>query len=278
MLSNVRLTGLSCSLLLLALACEEERPAPAAEREVQRAETELDSDGIDSMGDPVDNEDGCPGREPEEGGACDDSSLVCKYGPDPDCRSRWVCTEDKAWSLDFAMRDCGEGCPEEEPANGDPCEVDRAQCTYGPSPVCRSLWLCWEHEWSEIVPARDCDAVVECPDDAPETGDACSPEEATPNGELCVYSGAIRCSCSCSWGPPDEQWEEPEAAWTCTVISAEFDPEYLTGCPAVAPKEGSQCSTENSCGYRGPEECEGPGAGASLAQCIGGEWTYLEDN
>ncbi len=276
----VRFVRHSCCvlLLLLSVACEDEGRSPPTEGEgeatEQEREPEADTDGIDSMGDPVENESACPNTEPEAGDECDEASLVCKYGADPECRSRWICSDDGTWSLDVAMRDCGNDCPTDEPDDGDPCPTDRVQCTYGESATCRSLWLCWQDEWTEIVPGRDCEAEVTCPEATPETGSACSPEEATPEGQLCVYSGGTQCRCECGWGPPDADWDEAEASWKCNVIGAEFDPEYLAACPLEPPEQGADCDSESTCGYLGPAECEQRGAGVSVVQCIGGQWEY----
>ncbi len=231
----------------------------------------------DRMEDPVDNAANCPTQEPTQGSDCPEAGLVCKFGSDPDCRSRWVCDSQNAWTLEFAMRDCGASCPMAEPKPGDPCDVERTQCTYGDAAQCRSLWLCWEEKWARIIGKRDCDADVFCPEVAPETGDECAIDEATPAGGLCVYSGGIRCGCACGWGPPDEQWKKPEAQWFCSVVSAQLDPQYLRACPLIPPNEGDACKGDNTCGYVNPTECEARGEGSSLVRCVGDEWTYSEN-
>jgi hypothetical protein len=224
------------------------------------------------MSDLLNNPVVCPSSDPEAGKECPEAGLVCKYGDDPDCRSRWSCTESRFWSLDFAQRDCAEVCPGGEPEQGDDCEADKAQCTYGRSPECRSLWVCWDSKWVVLVEKRDCEADVYCPESTPETGEVCSASEATPNGALCVYEGGAQCSCNCGWGPPDEEWEEPEAVWYCGIASAEYDPTYLRACPLAPPAEGTACDTESGCGYVSPDECEVRGSGSTLAQCVSGEW------
>jgi hypothetical protein len=225
---------------------------------------------VDSMGDPVENPATCPEEEPEVGDPCDDGS-ACKYGSDPNCRSRWICSGG-SWFFEFAKRGCEEVCPAFEPSEGDPCTEQSAQCAFGEDPACRSLWMCYDEQWYLIKPATNCEASV-CPDEPPEAGLVCGEEEV---GNGCLYPAGERCGCRCYWGPEASPDDPPEMSWSCGTTSATYPPSYLTNCPFELPEEGTECDTTTTCGYITGDTCEAPGSGITSAECVVGVWVHQE--
>jgi hypothetical protein len=225
---------------------------------------------FDAMNDPVENDIQCPEEEPFAGDTCPAYSLVCKYGSEVDCRSRWVCSGDGSWSLNYGPRDCPEVCPEAEPVEGELCEVESAVCDYGDSAQCRAQWLCFEERWARTF-YGDCSEQTTCPEAPPETGEACTLEEFTPMGDICIYEGGALCACSCYW-----EGEVLRQQWSCNIVTTGFPPSYLTACPKLLPEVGSDCDETNTstCGYVTAEECAAPGTGTTLANCVDGQWTH----
>lgn len=226
---------------------------------------------FDAMNDPIENPLTCPESEPAQGDGCSDESLVCKYGSEIDCRSRWFCSSGQ-WYLNYGPRDCPESCPSAEPAEGDPCDVDRAVCDYGDDPACTAQWLCWEGTWARTFQG-DCEVATTCPEVPPETGDPCGLEEVTPVGGLCIWEGATLCSCSCYW---ESGATSATMTWSCAIISADLPPDYLTACPRHPPDPGSACDTSSGCGYVSADECVEQGTGTTFANCVDGAWVLSD--
>jgi hypothetical protein len=219
--------------------------------------------GLDNMDDPITNPTECPAAEPSQGEMCT-AGVVCKYGSEPDCRSRWIC-DSTGWWLEYAMRDCPEACPEQEPTEGAACDRQSMQCSYGESPSCRGNWMCYDAQWWLIAPGGECDE-DSCPAEPPQTGLTCDPNVDSTSG--CMYGQGEACSCYCGW-----EGNIPRVQWYCGTTSAGYPPEYLTACPQEQPEEGSPCDSGSTCAYVTMEECEAPGAGTTLANCEEGKWT-----
>jgi hypothetical protein len=226
---------------------------------------------FDAMNDPIENPVTCPELEPAQGDGCSSETLVCKYGSEIDCRSRWQCVSGQ-WYLNYGARDCPESCPAAEPAEGDPCDVDRAVCDYGDDPACSAQWLCWEGTWARTFQG-DCEVATTCPEAPPETGDPCTLEEVTPVGGLCIWEGATLCSCGCYW---EGGATSATMTWSCAIISADFPPDYLTACPRHPPEAGSPCDTSSGCGYVSADECVEQGTGTTFANCVDGAWVLSD--
>jgi hypothetical protein len=177
--------------------------------------------------------------------------------------------------LNFGPRDCPESCPADEPVEGDPCDIDRAVCDFGDEPACAAQWLCWEGLWARTF-YGDCEVDTSCPETPPETGADCELSEVTPVGGLCVYEGGSLCGCSCYW---EEGATEATMSWSCTIVSAEYPPSYLTSCPRQMPEAGSPCGSTNTstCGYPNGDACLEQGTGFTLANCEAGQWVLSDD-
>ncbi|WP_437662728.1 hypothetical protein [Sorangium sp. So ce1182] len=87
----------------------------------------------------------CPAELPATGSACWQIGAGCAYGGPPDCPDPTIvtCGEDGTWSVTVAVS-CNPpppACPEELPADGDPCEAGLGTCGFmmptgcGPLPV-----------------------------------------------------------------------------------------------------------------------------------------------
>jgi hypothetical protein len=248
------------------LATSEPGPSDAA------APEEPEGWSLDGMDDPIENPEICPDAEPVEGDACTFGS-VCKYGAEPDCRSRWVCASDDRWFLEYAQRDCPGLCPDVEPLEGDACTGDRVQCTFGPTPTCRSHWLCYEQRWALLSPADDCETQEYCPEAPPAAGETCEPEMM---GERCTYETGERCGCTCYWDEAATAAGAAKVEWFCGTISAGYPPSYLTACPTEVPAPGGSCDHTTTCGYVTQDECSAFGAGTTLATCVDGAWSIQE--
>jgi hypothetical protein len=245
---------------------DEPEPPP----EPEPVEPEVDPDWpFDAMNDPIENPTTCPEVEPVTGQGCSEASLVCKYGSELNCRSRWICQESGTWILNYGPRDCPESCPDTEPAEGDPCEVDRAVCDFGEDPACAAQWLCWEGVWARTF-AGDCTVETTCPETPPESGATCTVDEVTPPGGKCIYEGGSICGCGCSWFEESEL--APTIAWWCSIVSSEYPPDYLTACPVEVPEPGTPCDTGVTCGYPNNDMCTERYAGSTLASCVDGVW------
>jgi hypothetical protein len=228
---------------------------------------------LDWMDDPIENAATCPDVEPAIGDPCPSYELVCKYGETSNCRSRWVCGQDDTWYMQYAKRDCPDVCPAAEPSAGDACTADKAQCTYGPNPTCRSQWMCFESQWTSTFPARECAEQNNCPTEPPRVGIDCDPA-LFENG--CIYETAYSCGCSCAWDEAAIASGTPTTRWYCSNINSSFPPSYLTSCPQQVPTDGSACDSGSTCGYQTLDECNGPGEGTTLAQCVDGLWSVQE--
>lgn len=223
--------------------------------------TDDDEWGLDRMDDPIENPVECPAEEPVVGDACS-AILVCKYGSEPDCRSRWTCSGE-SWWMEYAKRDCSDSCPIEEPTEGAPCEGQSMQCLYGDDPTCRSNWMCYDQQWWLLDAAQECNPGA-CPEEPPLNGLSCNPEV---DPQSCSYPFAEGCSCSCWW-----DGDVPHVEWYCGVTQAGYPPEYLTACPNEQPIEGTFCDSSSTCGYVTLEECKAAGAGTTLANCVENKW------
>lgn len=87
----------------------------------------------------------CPAEMPATGSACWQLGAGCAYNGPPDCPDPTIvtCGEDGTWSVTVAVS-CNPpppACPEELPADGDPCEAGIGTCGFmmptgcGPMPV-----------------------------------------------------------------------------------------------------------------------------------------------
>lgn len=235
--------------------------------------------GVDSMRDPLVNPEACPAADPEEGTPCPELGLVCKYGEEPDCRSRWgcsqvcdpVCTTNFAWEQNFGKRDCPTVCPETEPSAGAPCDSELAVCTYGDDPACRSAWECRGGAWQAPVPARDCDGTVVCPAQAPVSLITCGADEVTPSDGRCVYENGVICACMCIWDIGGAMAQGLQIHWSCSIPSA-TNGVWNADCPLGVPMEGSACVGEVECSYPAADICEVPNLVLTMARCVSGSW------
>ncbi len=243
--------------------------------EVDAGAAEPDPDdgwGLDAMDDPIENPAECPTDEPTTGQPCT-FGLTCKYGSEPDCRSRWLCSSQETWYMEYGKRGCPEVCPTEEPSEGDPCSEANAQCTFGESADCRSLWLCYEEQWYLIAPPLDCEAESACPETPPPSGLDCPLDEV---GTACTYDTAELCRCLCYWDEAAMAAGEAAMQWLCGTTSAQLPPSYLTSCPADKPVHGAPCDSGSTCAYVTADECAAPGAGTTLVTCDEGAWNVQE--
>jgi len=226
--------------------------------------------GLDAMDDPIDNPELCPVQAPALGEPCPQYELVCKYGSELFCRSRVICGRNDTWGLFYGARDCPESCPASEPNEGEPCEVDNTQCTFGERPICRSHWLCWQGQWALLRAGRDCESDAYCPQQPPRTGASCEQDEFTPLGEVCIYPGAETCSCGCYLEPGGDT---PIRAWNCHVHYADQPPDYLSACPLEPPTIGDACEFDGgSCVFNLTGQCRPGGAGQIRVQCQNLVW------
>lgn len=238
-------------------------PEPAA------PEPSVDPDWpFDAMNDPIENPAECPAEAPGEFDTCNDANLVCKYGSEIDCRSRYLCSENGMWYLEYGPRDCPEVCPEAEPVEGDPCDVEKAVCDFGDTPSCTAQWMCWDGTWA-LLYAAECDATAFCPSEQPVAGDPCTVEEARATTGRCIYPGGASCGCGCTWFGEETA---PTIEWYCSITSAQYPPEYITACPSEVPEEGTPCDTGSTCGYPLNDMCSEPYAGSTLANCVDFAW------
>lgn len=223
---------------------------------------------LDAMNDPIENDAVCPGDEPAEGDPCPEYRLVCKYGSELYCRSRWICASDGTWWPDYGPRDCPESCPESEPVEGDPCDVANAVCDFGDAANCRAQWLCFEGVWGRTF-YGDCQDTTVCPEAQPDNGTECELTEVTPLAGRCIYQGGAVCGCGCSW-----QGDALSTQWNCWYSPAGYPPSYLTACPPEQPEPGSECGPNNTstCGYPAGDQCAAPDVGYLLANCVEGQW------
>lgn len=248
------------------------QPEPDPPEVVDEPETAEEDWGLDAMDDPIENPVECPMDEPAEGDACV-FDTVCKYGSEPDCRSRWVCGADEIWYREFAKRGCPEVCPETEPSEGDPCIDNRVQCTFGETATCRSHWLCDEQQWWLLSPADDCETQTYCPQTPPASGLDCDLEMV---GQGCTYETGERCGCNCFWDEEAIVAGSAKMQWGCGTINASFPASYLTYCPREVPVAGTPCEPGSTCGYQTEAECVAQGSGTTLAQCIDNVWDVQE--
>ncbi len=245
-------------------------PGPTSTAAPDSGTPEDDGWQLDWMDDPVDNPVVCPADEPAVGDPCPEYELVCKYGDETNCRSRWVCGQNDTWYMQFAKRDCPDVCPADEPTEGDPCDSDLTQCTYGPDPTCRSQWMCFESKWTLVFPAKECAEQNNCPEEPPRVGFDCDPY-LFENG--CVYTTAYWCGCNCAWDEEAMSSGIPTTRWYCRNIESSFPPDYLRSCPTEVPTDGTPCDTGSTCGYQTLDECNGYGEGTTLANCVDGLWS-----
>ncbi|XXY50663.1 hypothetical protein WME91_05915 [Sorangium sp. So ce269] len=138
-------------------SCPEEEPERGSSCEAD----DLSCDYIDSCDNPIGygcvdgawqvesevscNPPECPAEMPATGSACWEIGVGCAYGGPPDCPDPTIvtCGEDGTWSVTVAVS-CNPpppACPEELPADGDPCEAGIGTCGFmmptgcGPLPV-----------------------------------------------------------------------------------------------------------------------------------------------
>ncbi len=240
------------------------------------------SAGLDSMRDPIENPDACPVMDPSEGEPCPEYGLICKYGDDPNCRSRWgcgqvcdpVCTEALGWQQNYGKRDCPGTCPASEPTAGDPCTSDFTLCTYGDDPACRSEWECKGGAWRVLVKARDCDGSVSCPDEAPLALTTCDASEVTPSGGRCVYQYGAICTCDCLWDLGGAQASGLQIHWDCSILTP-YNGVLDPSCPLGLPTPGSPCTGDSECSYPAADICEVPNNNTTVARCVSGAWEIL---
>lgn len=234
---------------------------------------------VDSMRDPIENDPDCPASDPEADSECPEMGLVCKYGSDPDCRSRWVCGQvcdpvcgsELAWAQNYAHRDCPGECPSSEPTPGDPCDMDHELCTFGDDPACRTLWECLDGSWVALVPERDCQSEdVYC---APEpVGFAsCDASQVTPPGGRCVYEHGYSCGCSCVWDIGGQDASGLQINWYCAIPSP-LTVTVTPRCPLAPPDAGTPCSGDAVCDYAPPDICETYSSALTVASCASGMW------
>ncbi|XYH92632.1 hypothetical protein ACMHYB_32740 [Sorangium sp. So ce1128] len=142
-------------------SCPEEEPERGSSCEAD----DLSCDYIDSCDNPIGYEcvDGawqveseiscnpppppeCPAEMPATGSACWQIGAGCAYGGPPDCPEPTIvtCGDDGTWSVTTIAVSCNPpapACPEELPADGDPCEAGIGTCGFmmptgcGPLPV-----------------------------------------------------------------------------------------------------------------------------------------------
>jgi hypothetical protein len=151
--------------------------------------------------------------------------------------------------------------------------VNDTQCTFGADPVCRSLWLCWEEQWSRLQAGRDCQSETVCPDQPPRTGEFCAQQDFTPLGEVCIYPGAEICSCGCLLEPGSV---DPIRAWQCKVHYASQPADYLRACPLDVPTIGEYCEFDGgSCVYNLTDQCHADRSGQIQVQCQNHLWVDI---
>jgi hypothetical protein len=130
--------------------------------------------------------DACPKEEPRDGGACMKVGQKCEYGDGPlvYCRPSYECTLLGQWKGSFVM--CNPhpdqtGCPASKPVHMGACPLDGQLCLYGATQCgCTSCWggpCGGEPQWLCVDPPGN-----GCPEEAPNFGQACSPE-----GLQCSY-------------------------------------------------------------------------------------------
>lgn len=217
--------------------------------------------------DPLVNPTECPPEDPAEGSPCAPFGLVCRYGDDVACRSRWGCSWQGTWSLNFARRDCPGDCPTPAPAEGTACPREAVLCSYGASPECRTVMQCWRGTWSTAAPAGNCEPAY-CPvSDTSVNGVAC---DATHEGAYCVYNNSIYCECSCVTIASPEQYGG-QYTWSCPIP---IPRQPWSACPETLPADGTSCSVEAECYYFASAECT-PQARQTVttATCSSGTWS-----
>jgi hypothetical protein len=225
------------------------------------------------------NPSGCPTAEPAADAPCPQLGLQCRYGDNVACAATWgcgqqcnpVCSSNLVWSQGFARRDCPTTCPAAEPHAGDPCTTEKALCTYGSDPGCRTEWGCFGSRWAALIPARACGTTY-CPAVAP-INSGCQLAQVTPNAGRCVYAYGLVCQCTCI-DVPAPPAPGIQITWGCSSTYASFTPADYT-CPFEVPVAGTPCQQTGTCDYRSPNACTTVTAQAVVATCVGGQWQVV---
>jgi hypothetical protein len=145
--------------------------------------------------------------------------------------------------------DASGECPAQEPADSAAC-TGTAACTYGASPDCATIYLCFDGNWRQVGHGT-CGA--KCP--ATASSEALPPQGIVVKQPLtCVYPSGVVCGyapearpCSGVPSPP------PLMRWTCASPSR---------CQLVKP--GTRCSSEG-------EQCGGACCNSGY-RCTKGTW------
>jgi hypothetical protein len=162
----------------------------------------------------------------------------------------------------------GPDCPLSAPQQASSCSIEGLQCEYGGDvrSVCNTVVTCVSGGWTIPKPnAQGCptgDNAPTCPASPASATGAC-----TDLGLACNYSTSSAtefCTCNYMGGPPTLDGGTP-ASWMCSFGTS-------TGCPAVRPKIGSDCSQPDlDCSY---DVCGAP-QGLSF-QCSSKTGTWIE--
>jgi hypothetical protein len=185
------------------------------------------------------------GTESSAAGAPADNGFPCEYpcSPIPD--------EEREPILPRPV------CPMDDPLEGDACNTQGLDCSYGeaPNPACRRLYWCDSGLWHR-------DETIVCPE-VPQ--DYCS-EQPAPR-ESCDYSLAgVPCSydehVSCVCYSPNGL--AAGAAWFC------YGPSANKACPPTLPNIGEGCATNGTHCIYNVDGCYAPRN--STVYCFDGAW------
>lgn len=155
-------------------------------------------------------------------------------------------------------------CPEQEPAEGETCETEALECSYGRTlaSYCRRDVKCTDGVWT--VPANWVARCQKQPShhcgSQPQPGGACTTSEVDAFVP-CEFSGGIVCYC---FGNPVGVSGRP-SQWEC------YGPPRNGACPEALPNIGEGCGNNGqSCHYGVSQQgCHAPYADV---YCYQGSW------
>jgi hypothetical protein len=137
-------------------------------------------------------------------------------------------------------------CPGSAPAEGDLCENEGLQCSYGNQLTarCRDIFRCEDSTWIQTYSRANATCqlpVGSCPAGLPDQT-TCTVPEGVSDVYTCDYPGDVSCYCDVTHFAPGT-----EGTWAC------FAPPRNGACPSVLPNLGDTCDNFSlTCRYGHP--------------------------